>query len=351
MSKINKYIEFIAECKLELLLEARIEYSNEFNSILYKISSPISKYLIDLEYKEVDVNTNYIDIIRAKDDVVYFKPDDKISNTKTPESVTNSEIKIGRLVNLLLKKAGIEVTGKQIEEFVDKYKAEIQMLRNGFERFKIVKGEDIRKWYLYTNYESQNGTLGKSCMKGDFCQPYFDIYTENTKNVSLIILESDEDKSKISGRAILWTDKDGKNFMDRVYVNNSPDITLFIEFANNNNFYYKSKQDSNEATPFKLDDIVLITSIVIQLPIIKYRAYPYMDTLKYYYHEKRILTNSRDVNDPNYYYLTGTRGNVPGECEFCGDEGTVDCPECDGTDPNCYFCEGNGSVDCPECNY
>jgi hypothetical protein len=33
------------------------------------------------------------------------------------------------------------------------------------------------------------GTLGKSCMADDMCQPYFDIYTKNPKSVSLIILE------------------------------------------------------------------------------------------------------------------------------------------------------------------
>ncbi len=351
MSKINNYTDFISESKLELLLEAKIEYSNDFLIILNKINSPISKYLMDLEYNEVDVNTNYIDI-SEKDDIVYFKPDDKVSKLPRTEKITsivNSEIKIGRLVRLLLQKAGIEFTGKQIEEFVDKYKAEIQILKNVFERFKIVKGEDIRKWYLYTNYESQNGTLGNSCMKDDMCQNYFDIYTENTENISMIILESDEYENKISGRAILWTEKGGKKFMDRIYVNNSADITLFIEYAIKNNFYYKSKQDSSEHTSLKIGDVDLNREVIVQLSIKNYRAYPYMDTLKYYYYEKGILTNERDNN--NYYYLTGTRGNIPGQCEFCGDELTVDCPECDGADPNCYFCEGNGRVDCPECSY
>ena len=351
MSNINNFKEFISESKI---LEEKIEYSKEFNLILHNINLPISKYLIDLEYKEVDVNTNYIDIDTRKDDIVYFKPDDKVSKlnrTDKIDIINNSEIKIGRLVRLILQKAGIEVTGKEIEEFVDKYKAQIQIMKNVFTRFVIVNGDDIRKWYLYTNYESQNGTLGNSCMKDDVCQSYFDIYTKNTENVSLIILMSDKYKDKISGRAILWTDKDGDRLMDRVYINNSADTTLFIEYAIDNEFYYKSNQDSNEITNFKLDDIISIKpKRIIQLSIRNYKSYPYMDTFKYYYYEKGILTNNRDVNDNKYYYLAGTRGNVPGECEFCGDEGIVDCPECDGNDPNCYFCEGNGRVDCPECS-
>jgi hypothetical protein len=79
--------------------------------------------------------------------------------------------------------------------------------------------------------------------------------------VSLIILEV-LNPDKISGRAILWTDNDGNKIMDRVYTNNSPDVVLFIEFANRNNFYHKILQDSTESTPFELNDSK-ITDITI----------------------------------------------------------------------------------------
>jgi hypothetical protein len=49
--------------------------------------------------------------------------------------------------------------------------------------------------------------------------------------------------------------------------------------------------------------------------------------------KKDVSSSSSD-----YYYLAGTRGNIPDSCEFCG-SGRVDCPECDGSDPNCYYCE------------
>jgi hypothetical protein len=448
MGKINNYTEFILESKLDLILEAKIAYSDEFKSILSKIDLPISNNLIELEDKELDVNTNYIDINKEKDDIVYFKPDDKVTklykviysrhasvgsyyntsrdlknsgkydikNVKIPaigqtgeahkltideimklypdnqylkslysngvsivhfkwndgeilvrsdlleiyidESVSNSEIKIGRLVQSLLKKSGTEFLPKELEEFVDKYKAEIQIMRDVFKRFDIVKGEEIRKWYLENNYEIMNaGTLGKSCMADNMCQPYFNIYTENPKNVSLIILRGSKDVDKISGRAILWTDNDGNKIMDRVYTNNSPDVVLFIEYANKNNFYHKTVQDSVESTEFELNGSKL-TDITINLDKNTYYTFPYMDTLKYYYYDKNILTNiMRDytlnqitgTSDSNYYYLTGTRGNSPGTCEFCGGSGRVECPECDGSDPSCYYCYGDTDVDCPEC--
>jgi hypothetical protein len=47
MGKINNYTEFISESKLDLILESKIEYSDQFRDILIKIDLPISKYLID----------------------------------------------------------------------------------------------------------------------------------------------------------------------------------------------------------------------------------------------------------------------------------------------------------------
>jgi hypothetical protein len=436
MGKINNYTEFISESKLDLILESKIEYSDQFRDILTKIDLPISKYLIDIEYKDIDANSNYIDIDKEKEDIVYFKPDDKvklsytvvgrsnnnvsidvansgkynIKNVKEPNQgkvgdvvhrftleeimdlspgfkdhwqyiysqqhsvlhfkwsdgevlinsnelsrninkVPNSQIKIGRLVQSLLKNSETEFTPRQIEQFVDKYKAEIQIMGDVFDRFEITNGEDIRKWYLDQNYESRYaGTLGKSCMADDMCQPYFDIYTKNPKSVSLIIFRGVSNPDKISGRAILWTDNDGNKIMDRVYTNNSPDVVLFIEFANRNNFYHKVLQDSTESTPFELNDSK-ITDITINLDKNTYYTFPYMDTLKYYYYDSHVLSNKKDVSSSSsdYYYLAGTRGNIPDSCEFCGGSGRVDCPECDGSDPNCYYCEGGPNVDCPEC--
>jgi hypothetical protein len=76
MRKITDYNEFILESKLELLLEANIEYTDKFKDIL-SIDSPISTELYRLAGKEVDINTNYIDIDTDKKDVILFTPDNK----------------------------------------------------------------------------------------------------------------------------------------------------------------------------------------------------------------------------------------------------------------------------------
>lgn len=78
MRKITNYNEFISESKLELLLEAKIKFSDEFITLLNHIESPIVKKMLELEDKEVDVNRNYMTYDIDKEDSVLFYPDDKL---------------------------------------------------------------------------------------------------------------------------------------------------------------------------------------------------------------------------------------------------------------------------------
>jgi hypothetical protein len=52
--------------KVGFNIRVKIEYSDQFRDILTKIDLPISKYLIDIEYKDIDANSNYIDIDKEK---------------------------------------------------------------------------------------------------------------------------------------------------------------------------------------------------------------------------------------------------------------------------------------------
>jgi hypothetical protein len=79
--------------------------------------------------------------------------------------------------------------------------------------------EDIRKWYLDKNYESRYaGTLGKSCMADDMCQPYFDIYTKKNQECVLNHFRGVSNPDKISGRAILWTDNNIKLWIEYILI-------------------------------------------------------------------------------------------------------------------------------------
>lgn len=493
MNKIvNGYLDFINESKLELLLEAKIQFLPRFTNLISKINSPITKALEEIIGKDVDVNTNFIDI-STKDDSISFIPDDKvdsvnyvvtaepfnlysqlaktasanksypIGNVAEPLEGTigkivhqptieelnkivpsnnwehwedqyrlvhfswddgknnnfikksglrldvsdykSTEYKVGKFVNKILTKAGYDFTPVQIEDFVNKYKTQMKLRNNTLSRFEIVKGEDIRKYYLSNTYFSKTGSLWGSCMKGKSCQPYFDIYVDNPNQVSMIILRQeegyvedyvDEDtgevialpvQDKITGRALLCTDNKGRKIMDRIYVNDTADIEFFKEFANKNGFLYKKEQDFNEDTPLMLNGVQLSKEesvIIIQLQEnVEYDGgYPYMDTLKYYTIRTGILTNSEEHAKNRDYYLEDTDGNLS-PCSFCGGSGEVDCPEClgvgieecpecegvrgetcdfcdgnrimpcpscDGNDPDCDFCKGKGEVNCPECD-
>lgn len=79
-----------------------------------------------------------------------------------------------------------------------------------------VKGEEIRTWYnekSYYNVDGERGPLWSSCMRHDYCESYFDIYTLNTEQVSLLICTKE---NRLVGRCILWH-KDEKIYADRIY--------------------------------------------------------------------------------------------------------------------------------------
>jgi hypothetical protein len=234
--------------------------------------------------------------------------------------------------------------------------------KNIFEtNFEIVKGEDIREYYLEDKYyDNEEGTLAGSCMKGNECQEYLNIYVENDDVVSLIIFRSEHDRELITGRALLWdatleSTNEKIKFMDRVYVNKSNDIELFKQFAIKNGYYYKHKQDYSE-TPLMFNDKVLSeedSKIYVDINPGNYELYPYIDTVKYHIIRKGILKNYepgviRNSTEGGCEYCNAT-GEV--ECDECYGEGEVECSDCYGSGKNyCGECDGDGYTYCRTCN-
>lgn len=374
MRNIDKYLEFINESKLQLILESTVIYSSNFLHILNLIDSPIAKTLLKYYEEDEDIKRNYIDVNMDKEDIVTFLAQDKVDKEpviiKYPNSIyTNlskashlkeqgnndfkepiknmkgillrtatldelcelsprqkntwkhkyeesddriivvkynidnvdyngyfesdaieynlskipkTEISIGRFTRAFLTSLGETVDDKELENFVDKFKAVRNIAKNAFERFKIVSGEDIRKYYKEDSYENNNGDLGNSCMRYDNCQDFLDIYVKNPDAIQLVIYLSES--NKLLGRALLWTDSRGRKLMDRIYTSKTPDIHLFIEYANLHKFYNKTKQDFDDYTPFVYNGNILKdeNGIKIILKYGEYDHYPYMDTFKYY---------------------------------------------------------------------
>jgi hypothetical protein len=455
--KLHKYGEFLTESGLQLLLEANMDFSEELISVLKRIDSPISKNLIDIEGKELDINQNFIDINKDKTDVLFFKPDDKVGkiakvgggqtfnnffsylaekfskNVKSgveqiegeyqtpedgqigqvikyytiseiaefisgilldsvsslyqsggslalfqwvksgkkyqniassaclitgPEVVKSSEVGVGKLARALLNKSGVKFTDAEIEDFVYKYRAEIEKLKNVLtERFRVVKGDDIKKYYHGSKYESEGGDLGNSCMRYDRCQSYFSIYTDNSQ-ASLLILLSETEEDKIAGRAILWEMEPyevSTKVMDRIYTIRTADQQLFKDWARENGYWSKEKQDFSEYTDFvfrnkETGEIIEKRQGEFSVKLDnggEYSSYPYMDSFKYYNPRNGTLYNSSNFDYE--YELTDTDGGN-GSCGDCGGSGVEECSNCDGDgEIGCYECDGDGEIRCGEC--
>ena len=119
-SKLFRYSDFLNESKIEMLLEANIKYANLFNKVLDQIDSPVADALLNLSGTEVDVNTNFIDVNREKDDVVFFKPDDKVTKAAmVVNPYQNYEVLGQRILGDEYRVPEENQTGEVIKEYTE----------------------------------------------------------------------------------------------------------------------------------------------------------------------------------------------------------------------------------------
>ena len=187
-----------------------------------------------------------------------------------------TEAKAGRVVRKLLNDAKVEFVDKDIEEFVNSFKARVDIVNDKFRLISILSGTDIKKAYKAEN-AAGGGQLGNSCMRHDKCQDYLNIYATNPDTCQLVVIK-DEDNGIIRGRALLWTLKNGKKFMDRIYTTKDSDMHLIQNYAKEQGWIYLV--DNNLHHPdgkivHKYDD----DSIEVQLTNYVHEFYPYFDTL------------------------------------------------------------------------
>lgn len=316
MKFLSGYFDFIIEAVAKKTM--RLYYSDEFRDLLVRVSrkNNMAKLLLSAEdsnqisdiYTLIDVTDkndtiSFIQvnrILRAEPDTktypdsdVYFIPR-KITNDKSNEfwHKGRTEIGIGRwLRRIVIDVYKYSISDTDIEKFVNQYKASFDGNDTNFE---VVKGEDIRKWYLEYNYEIVKGQLGNSCMRYKRCQEYLDIYVKNPEVCSLLIMKSEDSPEKIVGRALLWNLTSGLKFQDRIYTIRDSDRELFEEWADKND--YKTYDDYYETS-------------YVQLGNHEYEKYPYMDTFVCYNPTTKTLVNSEDFwHDKGYYLLQDTSG-------------------------------------------
>lgn len=268
---------------------------------------------------------------------------------KFTKDVRETPIKIGRIAKKIFTTLGINFSDQQYEEFVTEFKATFELTRNKFRNFELVNGESIRKWYLVDNYQEEpRSTLQNSCMRYRKCQKYFDVYVYNTKVCQLLINKSSKEPTKISGRALIWTLKNGQKLMDQIYYSREQERKMFEEYAKSEGWIYPTKEDDF----MKGEEVVEGDDFEIQLEEWKFKYYPFMDTFKYLnIHNGVLKENVSFSEEKDCYFLESTEGGNGLDCETCSGEGSRECVECDGSGQvDCIECRGSGIMDCRECD-
>lgn len=212
-------------------------------------------------------------------------------------STRKSDVRLGRFLNKFIAAVSkdfnnkMNITAATIEKFVNLYEAELIVKQNAFDNFKVVEGEDIRKWYHEKYYEGgSSGQLSNSCMRYPSCQDFLDIYVQNPEVCKMLIYINEY--NELRGRALLWTLSDGKKYIDRIYTSKDSYDNLFLKWGNKNGY---SK--------------TIVNSSVVNVKAKDYELYPYMDTFQYYDADEGKLSNSQIFQRP-YAQLDETDGEA-----------------------------------------
>jgi hypothetical protein len=187
--------------------------------------------------------------------------------------------------------------------------------------FRLVSGEDIRKYYLRDNYarNTEIGSLGGSCMMHEGCQKYLDIYVKNSEVQLLISVDTNTDK--IRGRALVWSnvhsleETEPFTLMDRIYAD-TPIQELFKAYAKEQGWHHKTRQSM---TSFHITTPSggTITSAEVRGNF-TFDYYPYIDT----FHSGAENFSALYMHDGGPLVFDSTGGEYSGGgpcCEVCGD--------------------------------
>lgn len=343
---MRKYNQFILEKlneEIKLMLEGQLHASSDFLRKLFELSLDngktaeiarfIRKYIEDEQYiEDDDIAQNFFDTT-DKADMVSFTMNNKVPeewdseyDAGLPYSMGRSEMKIGKLVKYIInvlntssgattfrKKGKFSVSDSELEAFVNAYKASESSSNM---EFRLVKGEEIAKYYNNEKYLSDKGSLGSSCMaeKG---KKTFKLYTQNETKVQLLILV-DKETDQISGRALVWKLKnspcESNFFMDRVYSNNDSDVIKFKKFANENRFLYKKYMNSHTSSnvEFVYGGKDVYGEITVKLNGDVDKA-PFVDTLCFLNKQQTTISNLPSKDCSWLHYTDGSYG----ECGSC----------------------------------
>ncbi len=210
---------------------------------------------------------------------------------------SRNPIKIGRFIRQVFPGKYSDV---DIEKFVNAFKSSDE---KDLQKFILVEGEDIAKYYWYENYKEMAGDLGRSCMAR---KKYFNIYTRNPEVCRLLVLLEDD---KVIGRSLIWKldrnngESEIEYFMDRQYTIEQSDVIKFTNYAKENGWAYKTYNNHHSYSNITYLGKEMNCEMVTKVEKKNYDEYPYMDTFKRFDPTTGELFNDTDKDDHEGQYL------------------------------------------------
>lgn len=302
----------------DFILESVLHSSDKFLDYLKKIDNKIARELMNLLGKDIKTKYNFLNAADSEGDI-FFWPDSKVQKDSSTLSTRPSKGSLGRVVGGILRDNQIEFTSKELEDFVRRFGALWLAENVDPNRYQIVEGEDIRKWYLESNYSEETksgvGTLGKSCMRYKHCSKFLDIYVLNPKVVKMLILL--DQKGELRMRMLVW-DLDDEYYCDRCYYTRESEEGAAIQWLEKN----LDKPLITDLEPeynhcIKLEKSTLSSG--------GFTYYPYMDTFKYYNPKDMALCSEEpETERKDWYLISQTDGGFEGigmvYCDYEGSE-------------------------------
>ncbi len=255
--------------------------SDELKNILQEIESEslVAHLLLKKRHNKEDIvedNVNYISVSASDKRRISYMSHDRIDSIDESEFWVSSRrynVKPGSFISKVFK----NIPAKEVEKFSNLFRAEV--VKPNF-RFEVITGERIKELYKYDSYASDRGSLGISCMKHEHCQKFFNIYSDNTDNISLLAMFDND--NLLIGRALLWN-FDSFKIMDRIYTKCDEEYSLYFKkWAVKNDYLHKSEQNWYNTIFFEqFGQKQIELKLEVKLPYGQQELYPYMDTFKF----------------------------------------------------------------------
>ena len=268
--------------------------------------------------------------------------------TVTESMLWNPDRRYHSSVGKVIRKVfGNLFSDNAICKFAEEYFKLIVVQDNNYDLI-FAEGSDIRKYYHQENYLPLNSSpLWNSCMRYPQCQSFFSMYEQNPncKLAVLLYKQKGTTEFKVAARALVWKNSKG-NFIDRIYHHSNR-----AEAIMKNQLLSLGYKDMRvRRAGYYEGEMVEIEAEIMDDLIVKGASFPYVDSLRYYDYERKVLTP--ECPSYNYASFTQTGGGFENKTE--GNEETYCCDRCgeDVNEEDLYYIElgrSRGQSLCSNC--